>query len=262
MKLSAYTLPAAIALASLSLDAQAGASFTVGAEYTRGDYGTGVDTSSWYIPFSLDYAGDNYAVGITVPFIAVSGSSEVTGISGSTSHGMGGGTTSTMTTTTVTERTDAGLGDVQASASYLLMPEGKYAPWLAITGKVKFGTASASKNLGTGENDYAVQLEIAKGAFDAVVGYNVLGDTDTVDYDNIYYGSVAWSTKLKEKGWRFRTELYAEQEALPGSDPVQELTLSVSKPLNSSRRVNLYLIKGFTDSSPDWGAGVMVSTDL
>lgn len=236
------------------LIAQAGNRFVTGVEYTRGDYGTGVDTSTWYIPFSLSHSGENYSVGLTVPVIAVSGSSEVSGV-----RGTGHGTTTTVTTTTT--RTDIGIGDVVARASLQLLPEGTATPWMAITGKVKFGTASASKNLGTGENDYAVQLELARGRFDATLGYNVLGDTDTVDYDNIVYGAVAWTSPLN-KTWDLRSEYYAEQPALSGGDPVQELTFSFDRALDSKRNLSLYVIKGFTDASADWGVGVMLSKAL
>ncbi len=233
---------------------QAGTRFAAGVEYTRGDYGTGVDTSTWYLPLTLSHAGKTYSVGLTVPFVAVSGSSEVSGVRG-TGHGA---TTTVITTTT---RTDTGIGDVVAKASLQLLPEGPSTPWLAVTAKVKFGTASASKNLGTGENDYAVQLEMAKGRFDAMLGYNVLGDTDTVDYDNIVYGALAWTAAMN-KTWNLRSELYTEQPALSGDDPVQELTFSFDRALDAKRNLSVYFIKGFSDTSVDWGAGVMLSRAL
>jgi len=236
------------------LIAQAGTRIAAGIEYTRGDYGTGVDTSTWYLPLSITHSGDNYSLGLTVPFIAVSGSSEVSGVRGS-----GHGTTTIVTSTTT--RTDTGIGDVVARASLQLMSEGPTAPWLAITGKVKFGTASASKNLGTGENDYAVQLEMAKGRFDAMLGYNVLGDTATIDYDNIVYGAVAWTAAV-QKSWDLRSEFYMEQPAVSGDDPVQELTLSFVTALDKRRNFSVYVIKGFSNSSADWGAGVVFSRGL
>ncbi len=243
-----------VAALLLPLLAQAGTRFGIGAEYTSGDYGTGVDTATWYLPFSLSHSGENYSLGLTVPLMAVSGSTEVSGV-----RGTGHGTTTTVTTTTT--RTDTGIGDVVAKASLQLLAEGTSAPWMAITGKVKFGTASASKNLGTGENDYAVQLEVAKGDFDALVGYNVLGDTTTIDYDNIVYGAVAWTSSLN-KTWDLRSEFYAEQPALSGGDPVEELTFSFGKTLDNKRNLSLYVIKGFTDASANWGVGVMLSRRL
>ncbi len=233
---------------------QAETRFGAGIEYTRGDYGTDVDTSTWYVPLSLSYASDNYSLGLTVPFVVVSGSSEVSGVRGS-GHGAGNSVATTDT------RTDAGVGDVLGRASLQLLAEGPGTPWLAITVKVKFGTASADKNFGTGENDYAMQLEMAKGRFDALLGYNVLGDTDSVDYDNVTYGAVAWTVPMNRQ-WSLRSEYYMEQPALSSGDPVQELTFSFDTSLDAGRDLSIYFIKGFSDSSVDWGAGVMFSRAL
>ena len=238
----------------LPLTLQAGTHLGAGVKYTTGDYGTGIDTSTWYVPFWVSHSGENYSLGLTVPFVAVSGSSEVSGVRGS-GHGMGSGGTTTTTTTT---RTDTGIGDVVANGRLRLLKESRTFPWIAIAGKVKFGTASAEKNLGTGENDYAVQLELGKGQLDLMGGFNVLGDTDTTDYDNILYGAIAWNSTLSD-GWELRTEYYQEEPAVAGDDPVQELTLSFGRALDTRRNLSVYVIKGFSDSSADWGAGVMFS---
>ena len=99
---------------------------------------------------------------------------------------------------------------------------------------------------------------MAKGRLDAMVGYNFLGDTDTIDYDNIVYGSLAWTAELN-KTWNLRSEYYTEQPAVSGDDPVQELTLSFGRALDNKRNLSVYLIKGFSDTSADWGVGVMLS---
>lgn len=235
-----------------------GYTFTSGAEYTSGDYDTGIDTSTWYIPFTVGYAADTYAWSVTVPFVRIDGSSLVTGVSSSTVHGPGGMKTQTTSTTTNVDRVDSGLGDITLSASLQLQKETPAKPWLAVTGKIKLGTADEDKFLGTGETDYAVQLEAAKGPIDGFIGYNFLGDTETVDYDNILYGAGAVTIPLQQQ-WRVRTELYLEQSPLSGIDPVSELTVSLAKPFPQDRSLNLYAIKGLSDSSPDWGLGLLVS---
>lgn len=233
--------------------------FTTGAEYTSGDYGTGIDTTSWYVPFTVGYAAETFAWSVTVPYVRVDGSALVTGIRSTTVRGPGGMRPQDPTTLTNEERIDSGLGDVTLSASYQLQKETPVKPWLALTGKIKLGTADEEKNLGTGENDYAVQIEAAKGMFDGFIGYNVLGDTDTTDYDNILYGAGAVSLSL-QSSWHVRSELYLEQSPLSGIDPVRELTVSFSRPIPGERQLSLYAIKGFSDSSPEWGLGVLIST--
>jgi hypothetical protein len=236
-----------------------GYTFTTGAEYTRGDYGTDIDTGSWYVPFSLGYSAERFAWSVTVPYIRVDGSSLVSGVRSTTLGGRGGGPGQSVTTTTDVERVDAGLGDVTLSGSYLLQQETPARPWLGLTGKVKLGTADEEKNLGTGENDYAIQLEAAKGPLDGLIGYNLLGDTATTDYDDILYAAAAFSLPLQRQ-WRVRSELYAEQSPLAGVDPVRELTVTFSRPLSRDRQLSLYAIKGFSDSSPEWGMGALISS--
>lgn len=236
--------------------AHAGYSFSTGAEYTRGDYGTGVETSSWYVPFTLGYSVEGYAWSVTVPYVSVSGSPEV---SGGGSLSMSGRGNHASPSTTDTSRSDAGLGDVLFSASYRLQQQTREHPWLALTGKVKLGTADEEVNLGTGENDYAVQLDMAKGPVDGYLGYLITGDTPVVNYNDIYYGAIAYSVAMNQT-WGIRSEYYTEQETVSGNDPVREASVAFSRPLSSMRDLKLYLIKGFSDSSPDWGVGVMVST--
>jgi hypothetical protein len=255
----------AAAVISISGQVQAGYNFTTGAEYTEGDYGTDITTSTWYVPFTLGYSGEDYALSITVPFISVSGSAEVTGVSSSSFSGKGGmkgGGSSTNTTTTSTEtRTDSGLGDVILKGSYQLLAETQDRPLLGVTGKVKFGTASKHDNLGTGETDYSLQLDMAKGPLDGFIGYMWLGDTSSMNYDDIAFGAIAYTLPLNSK-WRMRAEYYAEQAATSGDDPVQELNVGFLRPLSEKQNLKLYLIKGFSDSSPDWGAGVMLATSF
>lgn len=258
-----FSLTVATVAVMLSLPAvsKAGFSFTSGAEYTSGDYGTDTDTATWYVPFSLGYAGKNSFFSVTVPYIHVDGSAEVTGVRSTPLPGMGGVNRDSTTTTTTEERTDDGLGDIQLRASYQLLNETASRPWLGVTGKVKLGTADEDKNLGTGENDYSVQLDMAKGPVDGYVGYLYLGDTDTIDYDNVFFGAVGYTIPAK-KNWKVRPEFYTEQAVADGIDPVREFSVTFSTPLESNRTVNIYLIKGLSDSSPDWGAGVMVTTSF
>lgn len=230
--------------------------FSTGAEYTTGEYGTGIDTAAWYVPFTLGYTAESFGWSLTVPYIRIDGSSLVTGIRSSAVRSPKG--SSTIVTTTSEERVDSGLGDVTLSAVYQLQQETPAAPWMAVRGKIKFGTADEEKFLGTGENDYAIQFEAAKGIFDGFIGYNFLGDPDAIDYDDILYGAGAITLPLSQP-WRTRTELYLEEAPLNGLDEVIELTLSFSRPLAINRHMNLYAVKGFTDSSVDWGVGAMVS---
>lgn len=234
-------------------------SFTFGAEYTEGDYGTGIDTTGIYAPFTLEYTTDKFLLGITVPYVRISGSEDVISVS-STKHPSPMLSTST-TTVSSEERTDSGLGDIILTGSYQLQAETKDSAWLALTGKIKLGTADEKKFLGTGENDYSLQVDIAKQALFGNVGYKIYGDTAETNFDNVLFATVG-VTIPANAGWKAGLEYYLEQAAVSGADDIQEVTFSLGKQLQDKKYLNLYLFTGFTDSSADWGVGFTIKHQL
>ena len=132
-------------------------SIILGAEYTSGDYGTSSKTKIWYFPVTLRYETDVNAASIGVSYLRVEGRGDVV-VSGG---GMGMGSQTVKRTSRLNgTRTDSGLGDVILTGSHKL--SGTASSRIDLTGKIKFGTADETDNLGTGENDYAVQLDLEK----------------------------------------------------------------------------------------------------
>ena len=229
--------------------------FSTGVEYTKGKYGTSLDTTILQVPFKLEYATEQYALSVVVPYVQIRGSEDVI-FSGTTKSPM----FSTSTKSNV-KHTDSGLGDISLSGTYQLQKEIKTRPWIAITGKLKLGTADENKRLGTGENDYAVQLELAKKAIHGFIGYKLIGDTSIINFNDVTYGAVGITIPAGNK-WSTVTEYYTEQASVSGVKNIQELSFSMSKTLKDNKRFGWYLIKGFTNSSPEWGAGVTLSYPL
>ena len=245
--------------------ALADSGFSVGAEYSEGDYGTGETSRSWYIPLGWRYRGGDFSTSITVPYLIVEGSSLVTAggtpLSPSGMGGGGGGAGGGGGGTTNTTRYDSGLGDVVVSASYQLLSESSHALWLGTTAKVKFGTADESKALGTGENDYTLQLEAARGALYGYAGYRVIGDTASVDYNDVAFAGVSLNMPLgKMSEWS--VGYYAEEASVTGMDDVQEATLSVGGEFSKGLDYSLYYIAGLSDGSADSTIGVNFSSRL
>ena len=226
--------------------------FRTGAEYTNGDYGASIDTAMLQIPFTLSYTDDQYAWSVTVPYVQISGSEDVV-FSGTTHSPM-----FTTTTTSTVKQTNSGLGDITLSGTYQLKKETKVSPWFALTGKIKLGTADETKRLGTGENDYAVQVQVAKNALHGYLGYKIIGDTSTVNFNDVSYGAVGITFPVN-KNWTSIAEFYTEQASVSGVDNMQELYVSLNKSLSDKKKISMYVLKGLTNSSPDWGAGVMMS---
>lgn len=240
--LGAFFIPAAHA---------ANFSLTSGLDYSSGKYGGTQSTEILYVPLTGKYEMDRWTFKLTVPYIRITGPGGVT-------RDIGGFKTSGTTRTTA-----SGLGDVVAAATYNVYDSGGANAWLIdLTGKVKFGTADETKGLGTGKNDYAAQADIYK-IFDqftafGTLGYRLLGSPAGTHLDNVAYGSLGGSyTFSRETSGGLILDL--RQKAFASGAPQRELTAFVTHKLNRTWKAQGYVVKGFADGSPDWGAGAMLT---
>jgi hypothetical protein len=246
-KLMVAAAGAALYLATAGA-AQAG-NFSLGAgvDYSSGKYGDVTSTDILYVPFTGKYETDSWIFKLTVPYIEITGPGNVVRDVGVV-----------RPTTSTTRTTERGLGDVVAAATYNLYAGGVSDPVVDLTGKVKFGTADETKGLGTGENDYAAQVDVYKGldrftAF-GTVGYRILGSPPGVSLNNVFYGSLGGSYKI-DQDLSAGLMLDLRQKASPAGAPQRELTAFVARRLDKTWKAQAYAVKGFADGSPDWGAG-------
>ena len=253
---------------------------SVGTDYSTGKYGSSSSTDVWYVPFAASYGTGAFTYKLVVPWIQVTGDgSVVPGGDGSSSpvsqvvctkgaSGSGSGKTVCTTTpgapvtTTTTRTTESGLGDIVASATYNAFDGGDQGFVVDFTGRIKFGTASSSRNLGSGENDYIVQTNIDKNFGSAYasfgLGYKFLGEPSGVNLKNVIYGSFGGGYKFDKD-----TELGASYDwataAVGGADKPQELAIYGSHYINNNYKLSGVLYGGLTDASPDVGGGVTLS---
>ena len=113
-----------------------------------------------------------------------------------------------------------GPGDIEATLTYLLLPEAGARPALATALEVKIPTASNSL-IGTGRADYAGYL-IASRRFGKVdvhanVSYTIVGRPAGVQVSNILGGAAAAVWRISERTELF-TEVLAHTAATPGSE--------------------------------------------
>lgn len=223
-----------------------------GFDYTTGDYGGSGDTDILTLPFSAQYEVDRWTYKLTVPYVRISGSTDVvSGVGRVDRPGKraGGGT-------------DSGLGDPVFAATYatLIDPD---KPKLDLTGKLKLGVAD--ENLGTGASDLMFQADVYHtfGEWTPIgtLGYRFLGDPDGSSLKNGFYVSAGASYRLDEPtrvgavfDWRQRT--------VSGGDNALELTGFVTRRLNEQWKAQVYLLKGFSDASPDYGMGGSLSYEF
>lgn len=252
----AMLLAASVAL--IGQPTSAGLSVITGADYSSGEYGDTEETRILYIPVTAKYEADRYVLRLTIPYV------EIDAPSGGDIIAIGPGG-QPIRSGAGNRETNAGLGDVVASAGYTVFESAPAGAILDLVGKVKFGTADADDGLGTGETDYAVQLDGYKtfGPFTllATLGYRVYGDPPGSDFDNVAFGGLGGVYKFSpdtSAGVIFDIR----DNIVLNSDPQYELTAFVTHKVGARTKLQGYLLTGFSDSSPDWGGGLMVIQGL
>lgn len=179
-------------------------------------------------------------------------------------------TTTTVITTpvtnTVTRSTEAGLGDVVASAVYSFDPFRPALPYVDVGFKVKAPTADEDKGLGTGAWDYTLNLDLYKpyGDFALLggVGYTQKGDIDPVGgissglkLDNVLASYIGAEYRVSD-AWLAGVSADYREAASPFAENTKEVSAYVTWRLNRTWSVTGSGGTGFTDASPDFFAGL------
>ncbi len=135
---------------SIALGAEGLTTLGVGADYSSGNYGASERTEIFYVPVTAKHETGRWALKLVVPYIRITGPSNVIGAAEGLVTLPGAG---------AVRRTETGLGDVVASAFYNALSERDASFGLDIGTKIKFGTADDSRGLGTGKNDFSLQAD-------------------------------------------------------------------------------------------------------
>jgi hypothetical protein len=249
---------ALLAFAQGALAADAGElSLGVGFNYSSGDYGTATTTEIVSIPIIARYDRGPWIFKLTVPYLRVSGgTSVVPGVGRVTSTNprrRGGG---------AGEATAAGLGDIVASATYNSFYNSAMKFGVDVTGRVKFGTADRDQGLGTGANDYGAQVDAYK-TYDRVtyfggIGYTELGSSPYIQLNSVFNATAGASYRLDERN-SAGLSVDTRERASPSGSPQRELTAFWTQKIDRTWKAQAYVLKGFSDGSPDWGVGVSVA---
>jgi hypothetical protein len=231
-------------------------SLGTGFDYSSGKYGDTATTDIFEIPVTGRYQSDNVTLMLTVPYISITGPGGV--IPGIGRAGQGNAPNNPNNTKTA-RTTSSGLGDVTASAGYTFHSSDTFD--LDLFGNIKFGTADASKGLGTGENDYSAQVDgyywLDKTTLFAAAGYKVYGSPPGYPLDNVPYGTLGFSQELSDTG-SAGMMLDMQKSPIPGNENLLDVTVFLSQMTSSTTRLRGYFLKGFSTSSPDFGFGGMI----
>lgn len=248
----------------LSLSTTAYAELTVkasvGYDYSSGDYGTPTTTEIESIPVTLSYTRGPWAGSVTVvPYISVTGNGTVVPGGGANPGsafipGSGSGSGSTVN--------NDGQGDTTLSLAYALFPADPTDTFIEFTGKAKLGTADASKGLGTGENDYSIQVDSYFGNGVVIplvtIGYTIMGDTASIDYNNIFYGTIGAIFQTTETA-SFSILYDYQQTSVDGTDDFEQVGVYFDWQDPTLSSTSLGLIMGLSDNAPDVGISLIFS---
>ena len=247
-----------LAFAQGALAADAGEfSLGVGFNYSSGEYGTSTHTEILSIPVIARYERGPWIFKLTIPYLSISGgTSVVPGIGRVTSSNpnrRGGG---------ASEATATGLGDIVASATYTAFYNSATTFGVDVTGRVKLGTADRDQGLGTGANDYSMQADVYK-TFDRLtlfggIGYTELGSSPFVQLNSVLNATAGASYKLDERN-SAGLSVDTRERASPSGSPQRELTAFWTQKIDRDWKAQAYVLKGFSDGSPDWGVGASVA---
>lgn len=175
-------------------------SAAAGLDWSEGDYDEpGPDTEILYLPFSVAYRLDDFGVTdypldqvelrVTVPYLEIDSPLAFFAETPGVDRPPGAGTSH-----------ERGLGDVVMAATYGWFPLDEFWPALELTGKVKFPSADADRNLGSGSTDFSAQIALFKtwgrvtGFADA--GYRFPGDPPGGRLRNSGYASGGASVRI------------------------------------------------------------------
>jgi hypothetical protein len=224
---------------------------SVGADFSSGDYGKRETTEAFALQLAAKYETGRWTYRFSVPWLRISGPSNV----------IGAGADGVVLPGEVGDRRRvSGLGDVVAGAAYTFGGTGSaYA--VDVGAKVKLPTADEAKGLGTGKADVSVQADFFRriGALTpfATLGYRRYGDPAAFELENAVFGALGLA--YAESPESTVGAAYDFREAIvAGGARAGELSLFLSQRLKPNWKLQVYLVKGLAEASPDAGVGAVL----
>lgn len=237
-----------------AIDGQA--SVATGFDSSSGNYGSSSTTNILAIPVIGKYETESWLFKVSVPYLQVT---TLTGVI----PGIGNG--NLKKTGTVSATTQSGLGDVVMASTYYAIDGGKDTTGLDLTAKIKLPTADRNAGLGTGEFDYALQADVYQSmdkiTVSASLGRKFLGSSAALPLNDIFYASVGGGYRISDKMNAGVNLDVAQATSASGSSQI-EVTGNISRKIDKTKKIQAYLLKGFTDGSPDIGYGVLLTLAL
>jgi hypothetical protein len=228
-------------------------SFTIGAGYDQGDFGTPDISRAVYFPFSFRYTASQFEVGVSSSIARLTAPDGVQLIDGvPTQTGLGN-----------TPLRESGLGDtVFRSRLFLVNDQGPESSTPSITPfiRVKLPTAPEQRGLGTGKVDYGFGVELDKDLGSAFVfgdvGYTVVGKIPGLGLQNRPLASIGVGKQLSD-ALSVSTLLDWRRSIIVGAPNPTDLVGILSYRVGTTT-ISPNAFVGLTDGSPDFGLGIQM----
>ena len=247
------SLIAVFCLASIQgvyADANTKMSLETGLEYYTGKFGTDHPTDILYVPVTGKIHSKEWTLKMTIPYIEITGANNVVGRLGQT-----------VGTATHTHIVRAGMGDWVVSATRNIFNNGYNGFALNLTGKVKIAMADSAKGLGSGKNDYALETTLFRPSRRfttfGTLGYKNYGSPEAYTLNNVFYGSLGGSYRFN-RTTSGGAMLVAGERIMANRSNRAEAIFFFSHKLGKQWKTQGYMLKGFTDSVPNWGGGILI----
>ena len=262
--------------------------------YSSGKFGTNTTSSFFYAPLSIRRLFKDGDVTLVIPFVVATTDGRTTlvggtgtriddnGGSNSGTGGGGGGSTDDggcsgkgsgvsgkdrvcgLTTRNPGQTvTTAGLGDLILKGRYYMVEEKDYMPLIAVTGRMKLPTASASQGLGTGAFDYGAGVEISKMLGEKWIafldgGYNIIGDPDGINFQNQHWYDVGAGYYVTKD--LLCSAYYEEYRAIArGFVNARDVFIATNYTASSAWRFSGGVTVGLSDGAPAYAVTVGTS---
>ncbi|HWA27588.1 MAG TPA: hypothetical protein VG734_18170 [Lacunisphaera sp.] len=217
-----------------------------GLDYSRGSYGFPTDTEVTAIPLDLGYEAGPWTWRANLSHLTIKGPAAIVGDGG---------------VPRPTTGTESGIGDIYLSGTYRAGPVVGGVN-LDSTVRVKLPTANEARGLGTGETDYYAQLDAYR-TYGRVTpfasgGYRFLGANATYALRDGAYASAGAHFRASPATVLTASYGWGERLLATGSH-TEDATVMVTHDVSQRWRVMGYAMTGFTDASPDFGAGARLT---
>jgi hypothetical protein len=236
---------------------------SVGFDHSTGKYSSNRTSHSLSVPATISYDTDNYGFALTVSYLRQTGPA-----------GTFSGSRIRPVSSANPIVTESGFGDTTGSVTKYLIDDDETGISVDLKGEIKFATANQSRGLGTGKNDYSIEVDVNKDfstfGILGTLGYSVLGSPGVVVvngiqqkiiFHNIFYGSVGATYKITENT---KAELVYDKQQAPEIGKLQQkdITASLYFKLSDDKSIHIYILRGLAKGSPDHGGGASVSASF